>query len=188
MSDEESRAADARRRSKWGRWRSIVAVVLTITASVFVANYVLVGRPVARALGGDTRNVNFSLRAHYAYFVDPRTLVLNLSGVDGASPIDLYRGLFQSAEALSGAGREVGRVVLARNGSPRFQLDGAVFLELGREVSAGQNPVYLVRTLPEKLYKPDGSPAFGTWNGGLFGVLARQMEDVNEAARQWAAP
>jgi hypothetical protein len=67
-----------------------------------------------------------------------------------------------------------------------FFIEGDAFGELGQEFDMGQNPVYLVRTLPEKLYRPDGRQAFGTWSGGLLGVVARQMEDVNAAARAWA--
>jgi hypothetical protein len=170
------------------RWRGPVVAVLAIVAFVFAGNYLMVGRPVATALSADSRNAGFTLRARYAYFLDPRTLVLNLSAADAAAPIDLYRGVFQSAQALSKSGREFDKVILARNGTPRFQLEGSTFLELGREFGAGQNPVYLIRTFPEKLHKPDGTPAFGTWTGGLLGVLGRQMEDVNEAARQWATP
>lgn len=48
-----------------------------------------------------------------------------------------------------------------------------------------QNPVYTMRTFPENLYRPDGTAAFGTWTGGLFGVLGKQMEDFIEFHKQW---
>ena len=44
---------------------------------------------------------------------------------------------------------------------------------------------YLIRTLPEKLFNPDGTAAFGRWEGGLLGVLSKQMEDVSAAALRW---
>jgi hypothetical protein len=79
------------------------------------------------------------------------------------------------------------KVVLARAGTPVFLVKGAEFSTIGAEFGAGQNPVYLIRTLPEKLFRPSGEAAFGRWQGGLLGVLGKQMEDANEAARQWAA-
>ena len=42
--------------------------------------------------------------------------------------------------------------------------------------------LYLIRTLPKKLFNPDGTAAFGRWEGGLLGVLSKQMEDVSAAA------
>ncbi len=74
---------------------------------------------------------------------------------------------------------------MVRGLSHIYSMRGEDFQEIGREYKAGQNPVYLTRTLPEKLFLPDGSSAFGTWTGGLLGVAAQQMDDVNEAARTW---
>jgi hypothetical protein len=64
-------------------------------------------------------------------------------------------------------------------------MSGSVFASLGSEFSAGQNPVFLIRTLPEKLRTPDGHPAFETWTGGLLGVLGAQLEDHAEFHRRW---
>jgi len=96
-----------------------------------------------------------------------------------------FRGLFQSAKALHLSGRRFDRVVLARSGKPVFAMTGDSFVSLGEELEAGQNPIFLIRTLPEKLHDPDGNPAFGRWEGGWLGVMGKQMEDVNQAARQW---
>jgi hypothetical protein len=57
---------------------------------------------------------------------------------------------------------------------------------LGRE-HGWQNPVYTLRTLPEKLHRPDGSPAYRAWTGGLLGVMARQMQDLTGFCRAWFA-
>jgi len=143
-----------------------------------------VANPVASRLASDSRNAAFSLDAHYGD--DAKTLVLDLRDVRSASPADLWRGVFQSAAALHDAGLAFDRVVLARSGSPVFVLSGDDFSTLGAEFGGGQNPVYLLRTLPEKLSRPDGQPAFGTWTGGLIGVTTRQMEDVSTAAKEWA--
>ena len=141
---------------------------------------------VAEALGGDSRNDAFSLSAHLGDYEDPSALVLNLEDVGNAAPVDLWRGLFQSAEAFSESGRTFDRVIMARSDVAVFTLDGPEFSKLGTEYANGQNPVYLIRTLPEKLQTPEGASAFDSWSGGLLGVTAEQMEDANEAALQWA--
>jgi len=35
------------------------------------------------------------------------------------------------------------------------------------------------------VYTPDGKKAFGTWTGGLLGVLSKQMEDFGEFHEKW---
>jgi hypothetical protein len=167
------------------RWRIAAAAFALLLGGIGLGNYALIGSPVARELDSDTRNNGFSMRAHYRYYVDPTTLVLNLSDVQRAAPIDVFRGLFQSAKALQLSGRRFDRVVLARSGKPVFVMTGDSFLSLGEEFRAGQNPIFLIRTLPEKLHDPDGNPAFGRWEGGWLGVMGKQMEDVNQAARRW---
>src|SRR3546814_11223048 len=63
-------------------------------------------------------------------------------------------------------------------------LDGAYFRTLGREYGS-QNPVYTLRTLPENVMTTDGRSAFSEWSGGMIGVLAGQMGDLNEFHRRW---
>jgi hypothetical protein len=101
-----------------------------------------------------------------------------------AAPVDLNRALFQAAEALKG--RHFGKVTLSRGAKTVFILPGEDFAELGEEFAAGQNPLYLMRTLPEKLVLPDGRQAFGSWSGGILGVLGEQLEDMNDFAGAWA--
>ncbi len=149
-------------------------------------NHILVGNPVAKRLQSDPRNNTFSLAAHYDYYLNTSTLVLDLSHTENSSPADLFRGIFQSAEALSDSGQSFEWVVLARTGETVFLLTGADFFELGREFALGQNPVYLIRTFPEKLYNVNGERAFSRWEGGILGVLGKQMSDANDAARIWA--
>ncbi|MCY3002542.1 MAG: hypothetical protein NTV21_12140 [Planctomycetota bacterium] len=176
----------AQERKRSGVWRLAVAVIAAALA-VWGLNYLLVGRPVGRALLSDTRNRGYSLCAHYGYYLNPNVLVLDLRAIDSAAPLDLFRGIFQSAEALHNSGRRFERVALARSGTTVFLMNGEDFSTLGLEFGAGQNPVYLVRTLPEKLLRPDGEAAFGRWQGGLIGVLGEQAEDANDAAQQWAS-
>ena len=92
----------------------------------------------------------------------------------------------ESAATLTKAGRAFDRVILARRGDAIFFLKGADFREMGEEFELGQNPVYLLRTLPEKLFRPaDGSAAFATWEGGVLGVPMRQMQDLADAGQTW---
>jgi hypothetical protein len=168
--------------------RAVVLGVVVIVAAIiggFSLNYALVGRPVATALAADERNSSFTIRAHYRYYLDPHSVVLDLTEATVIAPTDLFRAIFQSAQALKDhAGIE--RVFLIRNRKVIFVMKGEDFREIGTEYGGGQNPVYLIRTLPEKLYLPTGESAFSHWSGGLFAVLAKQMEDANAAARLWA--
>jgi hypothetical protein len=165
---------------------ALVSVVLTSGCGALGVglDHSTVARPVAAKLAADSRNAAFSLEAHYG--ADARTLVLDLREVGAAAPADLWRGLFQSAEALHREGLSFDQVVLQRSGSPVFLMSGKDFATLGAEFADGQNPVYLLRILPEKLERPDGTPAFAKWEGGLLGVTTKQMEDVNAAAKEWA--
>lgn len=140
--------------------------------------------PAATVLSRDDRNKVASVHVYRSLLVHPRNVTVDLIAVDGAATIDLTRALFQTAEALKD--REFGQIVLARQGKPVFTMEGAAFAELGQQYAAGQNPVYLIRTLPEQLYLPDGTAAYGTWTGGWLGVLGKQMQDVNAFGEAWA--
>lgn len=76
-------------------------------------------------------------------------------------------------------------MLLSSAGNPVFQMKGEDFSEMGADFGRGENPVHMVCTLPEKLYRLNGEPAFGAWEGGWIGVMMKQLEDANEAARQW---
>lgn len=165
----------------------VVGVLLVLAAFVWGINYLWVGKPVSDALARDSRNNGYTLSAHLHYYADPSTLVLDLTRAEHIAPADLFRGLFTSAQALHESGRSFSQVILARSHREVFRLPGESFEEIGKLYSEGENPVYLIRTLPEKLTTPDGTPAFGTWTGGLLGVVSHQMEDATEAGRKWAA-
>lgn len=160
----------------WWIGGSIVVAIVVFNLSVWL--------PVSQAVGSDDRNDGYSLHAYRTVLLHPRDITLDLVAVDSAATIDLTRGLFQAAETLKD--REFGRVTLARGGKAVFVLSGTDFQELGASVAAGENPIYLLRTLPEKLVLPDGQPAFGSWSGGWLGVLNGQMDDLNTFGPAWA--
>ena len=157
-----------------------------LVAVVLLANVVLAWRPVSKALSEDSRNSGYVLRAHLGGYVNPSTLVLDLREVKLAAPVDLLRGVFQSAGALHSAGRRFDRVVLERQGTPVFLMKGQDFADIGAQQTSGENPVYMIRKFPSKLYRPDGTAAYGEWTGGIFGVLKNEMEDVTHAITEWS--
>lgn len=163
-----------------------IFVIILLAVVTWIVNYVLVSQPIGTKLKADERNRSFTLSAHYQYFVVPSTLVLDLRRVDDSSPLDLFRGLFQAAEAMHEADRHFDYVLLARSGVSVYRIKGDDFENLGRSFAVGENPLYLVRTLPEQLYTPEGVAAFGTWTGGTIAVVGKQLEEITEAGRTWA--
>lgn len=160
-------------------------VVAVVAVSILALNHLLVGETVARAIAADPRNAALDLSARYGAYVQPRVLVLDLTATDPVAPVDVWRGLFQSAAALFEAGRTFDRVELHHDGAAVYWLSGEDFRWIGAAYTARENPLYLIRTLPAKLQRPDGTTAYAARSGGLFAVGA-QIEDANEAARAWA--
>lgn len=161
-----------------------LAVLLALGIMVVAgANYFLVHRSAQQVLSSDERNQGVSVFAHYEYFVDPSVLVIDLRKLsDTNSPADVTRVLLQFAQSQKLKRFEL--VKLAHQGRPKFMLKGDFFQILGLEFGE-QNPVYTMRTLPENVYNLDGTSAFGTWTGGMLGVLGKQMEDFNEFHKMW---
>jgi hypothetical protein len=146
-------------------------------------NYAGAFQPVSSRLAQDPRNEKVSMWAYHQYGLVPGTLVIDLRQLSGeAANIDIMRALLQSAEAHKDAKFE--RVILAYKGSSKFYLEGDYFQTLGKEY-ATQNPGYTLRTFPENVKKLDGTAAYGSWSGGMLGVLARQMEDLAEFSKAW---
>ncbi|MET3916854.1 hypothetical protein ABID97_003636 [Variovorax sp. OAS795] len=163
--------------------RRLFLAVAACALALAAWNYFGVHRPVSERLAKDTRNEKVSLWAYHQYGVMPSVLVIDLRKVDAdAATLDVMRALFQSAE--SHKSKRFERVVLAYRGSPKFYLDGAFYEQLGKEFG-DQNPVYTIRTFPQNLRKLDGTAAYETWTGGMLGVLSKQMEDVNQFAKDW---
>jgi hypothetical protein len=152
-------------------------------AGIAAANYVSLGRPLARVLESDGRNTGISASAHFGRYIDTSVLVFDLEGVSPTSaPIDVFRTLLQYAAAVKD--KRYSRVELAHRGTTRFVMAGEYFAQLGTEYRQ-QNPMYTMRTFAEHLYRPDGQRAYGEWSGGIFGVLQKQMEDFSDFHREW---
>lgn len=161
-----------------------VAVALgALVCAVAGWNFFGVERPIAARLAQDSRNEKVTLWGYHRFALVPGTLVIDLRGMTNeAAMVDVLRAMLQSAEAQKETRYD--KVLLAYRGTPKFQLDGGYFQRLGQEFET-QNPIYTTRTLPENVFKLDGSPAFGTWTGGMLGVLNKQMEDFNQFSKDW---
>ncbi|WP_027150366.1 hypothetical protein [Methylobacter tundripaludum] len=147
------------------------------------ANYFFVGSALSDAIKSDSRNVGIEASAHYENYISTSVLVFDLKSVsDSNSPADIFRVFLQYASHMKS--KRFDQVVLAHKGSVKFKLKGEYFKTLGEEFE-DQNLVYTIRTFPENLYRPDGTQAFGTWTGGIIGVLGEQMNDFNKFHQDW---
>jgi len=163
----------------------IGAFTVAVAFLVFISNYLPVGRPVSHALAEDSRNSALSLAAHHRFYLLPSSLVLRLSAAGEASPADIWRAFFTAADALHERGTTYSEVRLVHGMNTVYTLSGEDFAEIGRERGADENPVYMIRTLPEKLRKPSGEPAFYSGGGGIFGV-GEEIKNASAAALAWA--
>jgi hypothetical protein len=160
-------------------WKKVAVGTLITLAAIGAVNHFRLNTHANEAMEYREADV----LAYYRFGFLPTTIVFDIRGVEtGNSAAATIGGLIEFADSLSE--RRFDKVILAWRGKSRFILDGDDFQSMGRSASY-QNPVYTVRTLPEKLRRPDGTLAFSTWSGGAIGVLGQQMEDVNRFAREW---
>lgn len=158
----------------------IACLVVVATAAV---NYFTLQYLMSEVKDSDTRNKGVAVFAHYQYFVNPNVIVYDLRNVsDNTSPMDVTRVLLQFADRQKD--RTFSTVELSHRGTQKFILKGEFFQKLGQEYGR-QNAAYTLRTLPENVYKVDGTQAFGSWTGGLLGVFGKQMEDFSNFHRAW---
>lgn len=165
--------------------KRFLAALAGMAILVAAWNYFSVVRPVTSAVREDSRNASISLSAHYRYYVFPRELNLRLNASEDAAAVDVWRSFFAAAEAMHKRGKRFSSVRMNRGRETIYVLDGADFKDIGREVSFGQNPIYLLRTIPPMLRRPDGGRPFGLSSGGLFG-MASEIGNSTEAAATWA--
>jgi hypothetical protein len=160
-----------------------LGIVVGLALAVFAANFVQLQAPLNSVMDDDSRNEGVDVRVHFGSYINPNVLVFDLRKISGdKSRLDVLRVLLQFADRLQD--KEFNAVALAYRGETRFKLDGFFFQTVGREYSF-QNPAYTLRTFPENVQRPDGSSAFGSWTGGLLGVLEKQMSDLNRFCDEW---
>lgn len=156
----------------------IVVVLLLITA-----NYISAHRHLREAISANPSNAGVSVVSYHQWLINPSTVVFDLWDVDDdISMADVTRVFLEFSSEMKG--RKISRVIFAYRGDHRFYIDGDFFSELGN-MSATQNPIYAIRTMPQNIKTMAGRAAFSTWSGGPIGVLSRQLDDFNNFHKQW---
>ena len=169
-------------RGRKPRWLWLFAPVMLLLV-VVAYNWIAVFHPAQSALSKDYRNKSAQVAVYQRWGVLPSEIVFDIRSVEGTvSRADITRMLFQVAEAFED--KEFDWVVLAYKGKAKFKIPGEHFQEIGREFSY-QNPVYLMRKLPQNVCELDGSAAFASYSGGWLGVLGAEMDDLNELHDRW---
>jgi len=148
---------------------------------IFAINFFTLNLPVSNHLSEDYRNESLEMSVRYSYYVNPNRIAISLDKCEEAAPVDILRGLLQTAEALKS--RSFSKVELYKGFDHRFTLSGKYFKQLGEEYDF-QNPVYTARTLPEKLTNPDGTKAYYNFRSGFAG-LSEEMETFSEFTVDW---
>jgi hypothetical protein len=158
-------------------------IIAVIILGIWLFNFILVGQQLQGVLKADPHNEVVGARAHLGYWIDPDTLVFNLTHIsETASRMDIFRSFLQYAEAMKG--RHFTKVILAAKGKEKFVIDGNYFRQLGEEYHT-QNPIYTMRTFPVHLVTLDGGKPFSEYAGGLFAVLGKEMDQFTEFNDQW---
>ena len=162
---------------------STAGLLAVLAGGAFAWNQSTLQGPLQEVLDADERNAGVDVRVHYKHYMNPGVIVYDLRGVDaGKSPLDVFRVFLQFAEAMKEESFE--RVELSFRGETKFVLDGPGFHELGGSYEA-ENPMFLVRTFPERLQTPAGARAYGVHEGGGLMVLGAQMDDFNDFHQSW---
>ena len=162
---------------------SLIILCAVVVGSVFVINHLTLQRQVSEVIAADYRNEGIEFSVHYRNYIHLNELVIDVLGfTEDKRPVDVFRVVLQAAEALKD--KDFERIFFSSKGKTKFYLKGEDFRVLGVEYGE-QNPIYTMRTFPEKLYTLDGDAAFSRWTGGVLGVSSKQVEDFMEFHRQW---
>lgn len=162
---------------------TVLSVVVLVSLIIYISNYLLLQSKMNEILKGDPRNQGLDISVHYSHYINPNIIVYDVKEVSGNNSMaDVFRVFLQFADGTKE--KKYTAIELAHNNTTKFILDGESYQVIGNEYSF-QNPIYTIRTFPEKLKKPDGTPAYSQWSGGVFGVLQKQMEDFNDVHKKW---
>ena len=162
---------------------SVVGAIIALILILQGYAYVTLKAPLAKALRADSRNLGIRASAYYRYNLPGGSIVLNIDDVGpDTKTVDMMRVMLQFAETQTHANHDW--LILSCRGHERFKMRGSHFKELGLEYGS-QNPMYTMRTLPENLYRMDGTRAYPVWEGGVLGVMAEQMKNFSEFTTEW---
>jgi hypothetical protein len=163
--------------------KKLIGILAATSITIFSLNYFLLVMPSNSVLGKDIRNKGIKIYPHYDFYLNPKTLVINIKNIDqDKSTADVFRTFYQIAEEFKN--KEFEKVYLAHKGKKKFFITGIYFKDIGSSYSY-QNPIYMLRTFPENTYNLNGNIAYSEWTGGILGVSTRQMEDLNDLATKW---
>lgn len=163
-------------------WLLLFIIPLLVIGGIYGYNYFTLQVPMNKVIEGDNRNSGIDVTVKYDSYINFETLIYDLENFSGKAPIDIFRVFLQYAEAKKSDTFDY--IVLSYRRKEKFKITGKYFKQLGSEYST-QNPIYTTRTFPENLLKMDGTKAYGTWTGGILGVLKEQMEDFNDFIKKW---
>jgi hypothetical protein len=130
-------------------------------------------------LANDSRNANVDFNL-FKSGNNLRYCVNNLSGEGSA--MDVFRVLLQTADLLKENSYE--KVELCFRNKTKFFLGGDEFKVIGEEFGE-QNPMYTIRTFPEKITLLDGSNAYEMHKGGVLYLMGVQMADFQDMNGKW---
>ena len=162
---------------------SLAAICAVLALSLPILNYFKLSKPLSEVIDSDARNAGIKVNATFGNYYKSEVLVFDLTDVsDQNSAADVFRVFLQFSKKINNM--EFDSVILSFRGKYKFRIEGGYFNKLGSELDS-QNPLYTIRTFPENLYTLDGKRAYGSWTGGLFGVLSKQMGEFNDFHDQW---
>jgi hypothetical protein len=75
-------------------------------------------------------------------------------------------------------------LLLASAGEEVYRLEKSDLDELARQYDLGAR-IWAFDHWSERLRKPTGERAFGSWSGGVLGVTLGQTKDLSEALKAW---
>lgn len=137
---------------------------------------------VKKVIKGDYRNEGIEVSL-YTQGITSHTLIYDLESISNTNSMaDIFRVFLQMADSLKN--EKFDYVYIAFRGKTKFIIKGEYFQQLGQEYS-WQNPVYTIRNFPSNVFNIDGSPAYGAWEGGVLGVLQKEMEDFTDFNKKW---
>jgi len=160
-----------------------IASIALIVLGIYLFNYFTLNQPVSDEITKDVRNEGIAVDIHYKNYVSTGTLIFNLKKIEGEKAVaDVFRVLLQTSSVLKN--KKYDTIELAFKGESKFVLKGDYFQELGMQYE-DQNPLYTMRTFPQNVYDMNGKLAYSEWDGGLLGVLSKQMEDFQDFNSKW---
>lgn len=127
----------------------------------------------------DSRNQTVDFTLH----TDGNDLEYCVNNISGeASSMDVFRVFLHAADQLKEKRFENVRLCFRREA--RFVLDGNDFAVIGAEYET-QNPLYTIRTFPEKLLLTDGTAPYKEHRGGVLYLMRVQMADFQDMNEKW---